>query len=533
MRNLLNKAWLVVLVIALLLGKGYTTTYAAEGESVITEDSQQENEESSETTDENEDEETPSKADIIISDVVYPSDSFVQGSSTTLGGTVSSEAKLTSVVVSISSLDGTMVYSSYTVNPDDYFYSIDANVTKGLQINNLSVGTYKYTITASNEDDVTKEVASKQFTVIEKADITIKDASYPPSKLAFGKSVTLKGTVSSKAVLTSVNMKIVSQDGKKSYYSYTVKPNKTSFAINSTVNQKLKFQSLPLGKFKYIITATNADGRTKEVVSRNFEVTGKKSTLKQSAKLSSTTIYKGKNSTLSGKITSNYKISTVTFEVLNTKYKTTVKPNKTSYTISNTVSKSLKFNQLPKGTYSVKITATDISGKTITKTLKLKVIRYDAITYKIKGIKQRTYSDCALASMATCEYNNETRGVGKLGKALINAKDPYLTMKKRNGNSTYGIWSNIGYTKTTSTSVTALYNALKKGPVIVHKQNGSRTHFSVVYAYTGSDNKLSLSNFKVYEVTNGKTMSMTAWLGKKTSSNINGPGRFDCMVIKK
>lgn len=282
-----------------------------------------------------------------------------------------------------------------------------------------------------------------------------------------------------------------------------------------------------------MITAVNADGRTKDVVSRDFEVTGKASSLKLSAKLSNTTIYKGKNTSLSGKITSNYKINSVTVEILKTKYKTTVKPNKTSYTISSTVSQNLKFNKLPKGTYSVKITVTDISGKTVTKTLKLKVIRYDAITYKIKGIKQRTYSDCALASMATCEYNNETRGKGKLGKALINSKDPYATMKRRNGNSTYGIWSNIGYSKTTSTSVSALYNALKKGPVIVHKQNGYRTHYSVVYAYTGSDNKLSLSNFKVYEVTNGKTMSMTAWLGKKTSSNINGPGRFDCMVVKK
>lgn len=530
MKTILNKAWLAALVFALLLGKNHTIIYAAGDESIITEDSlEQEDKEELE----NKDDELPDKADIVFSDLVYPPDSMIQGSTTALGGSISSEALLTSVVISISSVDGETIYSSYTVNPNDYTYSIDANATDNLKINKLSVGTYKYTITASNADDVTKEVEAKQFMVVEKADITIQNAAYPPSKLAFGKSVTLKGTVSSKAILTSVKIKVISQNGKKTYYSYETKPNAKSFTINSTVNQKLKFQSLPLGKFKYVITAVNADGRTKDVVSRDFEVTGKASSLKLSAKLSNTTIYKGKNTSLSGKITSNYKINSVTVEILKTKYKTTVKPNKTSYTISSTVSQNLKFNKLPKGTYSVKITVTDISGKTVTKTLKLKVIRYDAITYKIKGIKQRTYSDCALASMATCEYNNETRGKGKLGKALINSKDPYATMKRRNGNSTYGIWSNIGYSKTTSTSVSALYNALKKGPVIVHKQNGYRTHYSVVYAYTGSDNKLSLSNFKVYEVTNGKTMSMTAWLGKKTSSNINGPGRFDCMVVKK
>lgn len=212
MKTILNKAWLAALVFALLLGKNHTIIYAAGDESIITEDSlEQEDKEELE----NKDDELPDKADIVFSDLVYPPDSMIQGSTTALGGSISSEALLTSVVISISSVDGETIYSSYTVNPNDYTYSIDANATDNLKINKLSVGTYKYTITASNADDVTKEVEAKQFMVVEKADITIQNAAYPPSKLAFGKSVTLKGTVSSKAILTSVKIKVISQNGKR------------------------------------------------------------------------------------------------------------------------------------------------------------------------------------------------------------------------------------------------------------------------------------------------------------------------------
>lgn len=257
------------------------------------------------------------------------------------------------------------------------------------------------------------------------------------------------------------------------------------------------------------------------------------STLKISAKLSKGTIYKGKQTTLSGKITSNYKITSVTIEVQNTKYQKTIKPNKKTYTITKAVSNSLKFSKLAKGTHTIKLTAKDRSGKTVTKQLTLKVIRYDKIQHQIRGIRQRTYSDCAFASMATCEYYNETQGKGRHGKTLVNAKDPYSAMKKKNGSSTYGRWSNIGYVKKGSVSASALYTALKKGPVIVHKKNGYRSHYSVVYAYEGSDNQLSYRKFKVYEVTNGKKLSMSAWLGRKTTTNINGSGRFDHLVAKR
>lgn len=367
----------------------------------------------------------------------------------------------------------------------------------------------------------------------QKAAIQIKNVAAPSEKHSFGKNVNLKGVISSSSELTSVNVKITSQDGKKVYRSHTAKPYATSYSISKAVNSKVKLDNLTLGKYKYTIKATNKAGRTEVLLSKNFEIVGKQSTLKISASLSDAKIYKGKSTVLSGKVTSNYKIKEVTAEVSGTKYKRTAKPYNTSYTISKTLNSAMNFSKLPKGVYTVKITAVDASGKKVSSNIKLTVIRYDEINYKIRGIKQRTYSDCALASMATCEYYNETCGRGKHGKALVNSKDPYVAMKSRNGNSTYGNWSNISYEKSYSLSPATLYNALKKGPVIVHKQNGYRTHYSVVYGYEGSDNQLSYSKFKVYEVTNGATLNMTSWLGAKTSANINGSGRFDHMIVKR
>lgn len=143
----------------------------------------------------------------------------------------------------------------------------------------------------------------------------------------------------------------------------------------------------------------------------------------------------------------------------------------------------------------------------------------------ITVVLQHTNSDCALASMATCElYREQYNKNGAWKDLLKNAKDPYETLKARN-KGTYGNWSVIKYNRnmkisgTTSANLRKLYDEVKKGPVIVGKtwgKNGS--HFSVVYKYTGNSKNIRADQFVAVDVYNGEKMSLTKWLGKVTSS---------------
>ncbi len=96
-----------------------------------------------------------------------------------------------------------------------------------------------------------------------------------------------------------------------------------------------------------------------------------KSTLKiDSGNYNPVSLVKGKSYSIKGKISSNYKITSVTVGVYKTNgtatdYVKTVKPNAKSYNISS-VDKYIKFGSLAAGTYNFVVKATDASGTTKT-----------------------------------------------------------------------------------------------------------------------------------------------------------------------
>lgn len=97
------------------------------------------------------------------------------------------------------------------------------------------------------------------------------------------------------------------------------------------------------------------------------ETTTNSSTLQiGSGKYAPETLNAGSSYSISGKITSNYKITSVTVGVYNkdgsaTSQVKTVKPNTTSYNIKN-VDSYIKFGKLSDGSYIFKVTAKDASG---------------------------------------------------------------------------------------------------------------------------------------------------------------------------
>ena len=260
-----------------------------------------------------------------------------------------------------------------------------------------------------------------------------------------------------------------------------------------------------------------------------------KSTLSVAPKLNKTTITKGSYNGVSGTVKSNKNITKITAQILKqgsnqVLYSKTVIPNKTTYSLNGEINNAMLFNKLASGSYTFKVTAWDASGNMLSKSIGCTVKasnkgpslkKYSDITV----VMQKTNSDCALASMATCELYREKNNKKAVWKNLLkNAKDPYETLKSKNG-GTYGNWSTIKYGKNikisgvTSKNLKRLYDEVKKGPVIIGKTWGnSGSHFSVVYKYTGSAKKIQANQFVVVDVYNGEKMSLTKWLGNIKSS---------------
>lgn len=187
--------------------------------------------------------------------------------------------------------------------------------------------------------------------------LMIKNYSYPKA-LTKGQKFGVKGMVLSNCDISSVTVSIINSKGSASI-SKSAAPNARYYSL-SKLDHSIKFGTLPVGKYTYQVTATDAE-RTMTLVNQKFSV-DPASTLKIKKTKYPKKLKKGKNFTIRGKITSNYKITKVTVGVYTKsgKVKTAVtkKPNKKSYDLKK-ISKKIKFKKLKKGTYYYKVTATD------------------------------------------------------------------------------------------------------------------------------------------------------------------------------
>ena len=160
--------------------------------------------------------------------------------------------------------------------------------------------------------------------------------------------------------------------GSTTVQSTSCVPNSTSLAIRSSViNTNLKFASLPTGTYTLKLIATDTSG-TSYTYTKTFTVKAATSTLKIAMTAVPTSITKGSSFNLAGTVSSNYKITSVKGYIMSgstTVQSTSCAPNSTSLAIgSSAINKNLKFGSLAKGTYTLKIVATDSIGKSVTYT---------------------------------------------------------------------------------------------------------------------------------------------------------------------
>ena len=303
--------------------------------------------------------------------------SLKQGNLWTCRGTVSSNYVLKEVKGTIYESDGIKVRYQKSVYPNKKSYKIqNGEIDKALLFNNLSAGTYYYTIVASDVSGRALTLVRNKFTVqgqsIAASTLKITGAS-TISSLKQGSSWTCKGTVSSNYVLKEVRGTIYESNGITVKYRKSVYPNSKSYTLqNGEIDRALLFNKLPVGTYHYTIVAFDMSGIEKTLVNNKFIVQGKTSAASKlkitgASKISS--IQQGKSWSCKGTVSSNYAIQEVRGTIyesdgITIKYRKSVYPNGKSYKIENgEIDRALLFNNLPAGTYHYTIVARDASGE--------------------------------------------------------------------------------------------------------------------------------------------------------------------------
>lgn len=213
---------------------------------------------------------TPTK--LKLTDATYP-ESFAQGKTFSVYGTVTSDYKITSVTCSVYTSGGTLQFTK-TAYPDTYSYSVH-NIDSYMTFSKLAAGSYVYKITASDTKTKDVELLSKSFQVMSDTPVvssalTLSDGNYP-AVLTVGEAFSVKGTIKSDYTITDVSIGVYNSNGT-SRFSYSGKPNAKSFDVHS-VDSLMTFSKLPSGTYTYIISAS--DTKTKNIVllQKSFTVT--------------------------------------------------------------------------------------------------------------------------------------------------------------------------------------------------------------------------------------------------------------------
>lgn len=192
--------------------------------------------------------------------------------------------------------------------------------------------------------------------------------------LSYGNSKAVKGTVTSSTVLTRVVGEIYSAAGGKAIYSAVVTPNATTLNLQSSaINSKLTFGKLAPGNYKLKITA-EAKSSAKAVLERSFTVSAK-----PTINLTTfTTATYNKSHSVKGEVKSYTILVNVTGIVKDSTgtewFKISCSPNTKTFDIQKSaINSGIRFKELPRGTYTLKISATNSAGLSDSKSFTFQV----------------------------------------------------------------------------------------------------------------------------------------------------------------
>ncbi len=190
---------------------------------------------------------------------------------------------------------------------------------------------------------------------------SLADLKYPES-LQYGKSFSLRGTVSSETNITSITIGVF--DGDRAITSHTATPNAKSYSIKSS-DVYIVFGAVPVGVYQYRITASNATETNCVIHESELTIFA---TVSIDGAVYPSSLVEGASFSVKGTVTSQNTLSSVTVGV----YKPdgtmctggTATTSGTTYNLKNLDSKVV-FGDLPVGSYFYRITASDSETKNI------------------------------------------------------------------------------------------------------------------------------------------------------------------------
>ena len=320
-----------------------------------------------------------------------------KGKCVTVKGTVTSaSSNITALTVGIYDSNNKMV-SGKTVQPNAKSYDVN-KLDNDITFNKLDNGTYTYKITATNSANKDYVIVTQNFavsadgtaqpasatadekqtsetntqTVSNSTDtLTIANGTAVPDKLAKGKTVLVKGTVTSASSnITSLTVGIYDTTGKL-VSGKTAIPNAKTYDV-SKLDNYIEFDKLADGTYAYMVFASNS-------VNKNYVMVNKAFTVGEGGQVASdaiaiangttvpTTLAKGKGVAVKGTLASaSSNITSVTVGVYDKDGKQvtgkTAEPNAKTYNLSK-LDSAVEFNKLPAGTYNYKVIASNGANK--------------------------------------------------------------------------------------------------------------------------------------------------------------------------
>lgn len=326
-------------------------------------------------------------------------ESLKKGRFVTVKGTVASaSSNITSVTVGVYDEAGKMV-TGKTAQPNAKSYNVN-KLDNDILFNKLENGTYTYKVIVSNEANKDYVVTSQRFAVsadgtakpaastaeekqsgTESANqqtsaaastdtMTLANGTEVPDKLAKGRSVIVKGTVTSASSnIESLTVGVYDTTGKL-ITGKTAIPNARSYNL-AKLDNYVEFNKLPDGTYAYMVFASNGANKNYVMVNKAFTI-GEGQVASDAIAIANgtavpATVSEGKGITVKGTIASaSSNLTSVTVGVYDKDGKMvtgkTAEINAKTYNVSK-LDSAVEFNKLKAGNYNYKVIASNAVNK--------------------------------------------------------------------------------------------------------------------------------------------------------------------------
>ena len=200
-----------------------------------------------------------------------------KGQAVTVRGTVTANADITNVSVSVLDSNNNSVTGG-SASPNAKTYDL-RGLDNLVSFNKLAEGSYTYTVTArvggglvtlSDQKFTVGNAATAQASNPDDA-LTISGGTVIPDTMAAGKAITVTGTVTSaNSNMTALTCGVYDSNNKL-VIGKTVNPRSKTYDLN-TLDYIMAFNKLAAGTYTYVVSASNAGNAAYTLVSKTFKV---------------------------------------------------------------------------------------------------------------------------------------------------------------------------------------------------------------------------------------------------------------------